>query len=66
MLSAYMLRVISKLKHIDFEKLSETFLKESDENSLKKDYDEFINRKIGEIYDQISRLKADDVPINNL
>ena len=66
MLSAFMLRVISKLKHIDFEKLSETFLKESDENSLKKDYDEFINRKIGEIYDQISRLKADDVPINNL
>ena len=66
MLSAYMLRVISKLKHIDFAKLSETFLKESDENSLKKDYDEFINRKIGEIYDQISRLKDDDVPINNL
>ncbi len=27
MLSAFMLRVISKLKHIDFEKLSETFLK---------------------------------------
>lgn len=66
MLSAFMLRVISKLKHINFEDLSQTFLKKSDENNLKKDYDDFINRKIGEVYDQISRLKDDDIPINNL
>ncbi len=66
MLSAFMLRVISKLKHINFEDLNETFLKESDENNLKKDYDDFINRKIGEVYDQITRLKDDDIPINNL
>lgn len=66
MLSAFMLRVISKLKHINFEVLSEAFLEESDENNLKKDYDDFINRKIGELYDQITRLKDDDVPINNL
>lgn len=66
MLSAFMLRVISKLKHINFEALSEAFLEESDENNLKKDYDDFINRKIGELYDQITRLKDDDVPINNL
>lgn len=66
MLSAFMLRVISKLKHINFEDLNATFLKESDENNLKKDYDDFINRKIGEVYDQITRLKDDDIPINNL
>lgn len=66
MLSAFIIRVISKLKGISFNDLSETFLNESDQNKLKKDYDDFINRKIGEVYNQISRLKDDEVPINNL
>ena len=66
MLSAFIIRVISKLKGISFDDLGEALLDENDQNKLKKDYDDFINRKIGEVYDQLSRLKDEEVPVNNL
>lgn len=58
-LSAYVLRIISQVKNIDFEVINEMFNEEDDMKELMEEYETVINRKIGEMYYEIDKIKKE-------
>ena len=61
-LSAYVLRVISKIKKIDFDKLNDMVDSEIDIDALKTEYNLIIERKIGETYHSVDEIKKETKP----
>ena len=61
-LSAYVLRVISKIKKIDFDKLNDMIDSGIDIDALREEYNLLIERKIGETYHSVDEIKKETKP----
>lgn len=61
-LSAYVLRVISKIKKIDFDKLNDMVDSGIDLDALREEYNLLIERKIGETYHSVDEIKKETKP----
>ena len=61
-LSAYVLRTISKIKKIDFNKLNDMVDEKLNIEDLKNEYNLLIERKIGETYHTVEEIKKETKP----
>lgn len=61
-LSAYVLRTISKIKKIDFDKLNDMIDEKLNIEDLKNEYNLLIERKIGETYHTVDEIKKETKP----